>query len=516
MSYQVVARRWRPLTFASVIGQEHVTSTLANAIERDRVAHAFLFTGIRGVGKTTVARLLARALNCEARKGAEPCNECASCKQSLSGASLDVLEIDGASNGLVEQMRDLIEGVAYRPAGGRYRVYIIDEVHQVSAHGFNALLKTLEEPPPHVKFVMATTDVQKVPATVLSRCQRYDFRRLSVADIRKQLTEIVERDGLKVSGEALALIAREADGSMRDAQSLLEQVAGATDGVADAREAARVLGVAEIGLVTGTVRAVLTGDHKRVVEICAEIRQAGSDEPRFLLDVLDLLREVTIVSSAGVEALLPGGADAYREAAVALKDARSPLDLHRIFSSLLRTVEDLRRGGMPDLVLEMGLLKAASLESVLSASELLASLEGSAAPSAVTSSVPSRPAAKKPDLQTAAESPVAAPAPASATPDTPEAAWAEFLQTLGPKAGLTVCTTLSNCEMLSLTPTSITLRPISASRRALEDPEELSRDRRLPREFLLIPSSRSARRVSSEKPWTTQRCAWSSKRWAAK
>ncbi len=472
MSYEVVARRWRPLTFQSVIGQEHVTRTLANAIERGRVAHAFLFTGIRGVGKTTVARLLARALNCAARKGAEPCNECASCKQSLAGSSVDVLEIDGASNGGIDQVRALIDATAYRPAASPYRIYIIDEVHQVSREAFNALLKILEEPPAHVKFVMATTDVQKVPATVLSRCQRYDFRRLTVAEIGKQLTEIVKQDGLEVSGEALALIAREADGSMRDAQSLLEQVAGVTGGTVDASETARILGVAEIGVVTDTVRAVLEGNHKRLVEICAELRQTGTDEQRFLLDVLDVLRYVTIAATAGLDALPQGSADAFRETAAALKSARTPLDLQRVFTSLLRTAEDLRRAGMPDLVLEMGLLKAASLESVLSATELLARLE----------SGPGRPPAPVPvpravGKRSEAPPPPVEPTATEASTDDPAAAWAEFLETVGDSAGLKVCTTLSNCEMLAMSPTSITLRPISSSRHALQDPQELARVR---------------------------------------
>jgi DNA polymerase III subunit gamma/tau len=199
MAYEVVARRWRPLTFGSVVGQGHVTQTLANAVKRDRIPHAFLLTGTRGVGKTTIARLLARAINCTNRgESAEPCNECPSCRQNLTGSSLDIIEIDGASNTGVDDVRELIEAAQYRPSSGRFKVYIIDEVHQLSKSAFNALLKTLEEPPSHVKFVMATTEVHKLPATVLSRVQRYDFRRLTDDEIGRQLAKIAEKDGMTI------------------------------------------------------------------------------------------------------------------------------------------------------------------------------------------------------------------------------------------------------------------------------------------------------------------------------
>ncbi|MGQ9653584.1 MAG: DNA polymerase III subunit gamma/tau, partial [Thermodesulfobacteriota bacterium] len=224
MAYLVLARRWRPQRFEDVIGQRHVTQTLQNAILSNRVAHAFLFSGARGVGKTTVARILAKALNCEAGPTPHPCGQCDSCREITDGISLDVQEIDGASNTHVDDVRELMDGLRYRPAKGRYRIYIIDEVHMLSGHAFNALLKTLEEPPPHVVFIFATTEPQKIPLTVVSRCQRYDFKRIPLADIVGHLERISLAEGIRVDRDTLLAIAKEAQGSLRDAQSLLDQV----------------------------------------------------------------------------------------------------------------------------------------------------------------------------------------------------------------------------------------------------------------------------------------------------
>ncbi|HYB98687.1 MAG TPA: DNA polymerase III subunit gamma/tau [Candidatus Limnocylindrales bacterium] len=414
MSYEVVARRWRPLSFSSVVGQSHVTTTLANAIKRDRVPHAFLFTGTRGVGKTTVARLLARALNCSNRQGAEPCNQCPSCSQSLAGASVDVIEIDGASNRGIDEVRHLIEASQYRPAIGRYKVYIIDEVHQLSTAAFNALLKTLEEPPPHVKFIMATTEVHKLPATVLSRCQRYDFRRLGEEEITEQLARIAGSDSLPIARPALALLAREADGSMRDAQSLLEQVLSGADGELSADDVAQVLGVAGTELVSGCVEAVLRGEPARIVELVAQVRRYGYDAEKLVGEILETVRHVTVAAVAGAGALGDNVPEAQRRLANELSGARSVLDLQRIFSSLLGTASDLRRGSHPELVLEMGLLKVASLEPVATAAEILARLNAGgddrggrgAQPAAGAGVTPVRAPAAPPQR-------VAAPAPAA-------------------------------------------------------------------------------------------------------
>src|SRR5258705_12099154 len=224
MSYQVLARRLRPQRFEDVVGQEHVTKTLRAAIAAGRVAHAFLFCGPRGVGKTTTARILAKALDCERGPTPDPCNECSTCREIADGIAFDVLEIDGASHTQVDKMRDLMETVAHRPMKSRFKIYIIDEVHMLSQHSFNALLKTLEEPPGHVKFIFATTDPQKVLPTVVSRCQRYDLRRIALDELVAHLERTAKAEKKTITSAALALLAREADGSLRDAQSLLEQV----------------------------------------------------------------------------------------------------------------------------------------------------------------------------------------------------------------------------------------------------------------------------------------------------
>jgi len=383
-----------------VIGQAHVTTTLANAIQRDRVPHAFLFTGTRGVGKTTVARLLARSLNCTDRRAAEPCNECPSCRAILSGSSVDVIEIDGASNRGIDEVRALIESSQYRPASSPFKIYIIDEVHQLSRDAFNALLKTLEEPPSHVKFVMATTESHKLPATILSRCQRYDFRRLGEEEICDQLARIAEKDEMVISRDALALLAREADGSMRDAQSLLEQVlAGAGGGVGqsiDAVEVARLLGVASAELVSGCVQAILAAEPARVVTFIGEVRRFGYDAEKLVGEILEALRNITVAAVAGVDKLGASAGEADRRLAGELCNLRSPLDLQRIFASLLGTASDLRRGAHPDLVLEMGLLKVASLEPVESAAQILAKLDAMGAGAAPARAPSSSTAAARP------------------------------------------------------------------------------------------------------------------------
>ena len=306
MSYLVIARKWRPQNFADIAGQEHITRTLQNAISSDRIAHAYLFTGVRGVGKTTAARILAKALNCERGPTPDPCNECTQCQEISQGSSIDVLEIDGASNRGIDEIRQIIENVRYQPAHGRFKIYIIDEVHQVTKDAFNALLKTLEEPPPSVKFILATTEPHRLPATILSRCQRYDFRRINLREIVQRLGAIAKSEGLDITDEALLLLAREADGSMRDAQSLLEQVlamaepAGRKDKKAQVNEALlqEVLGLAERRTLYEISAAVIRGDARRCVELVAQAVAQGRDVNRLSRDLVEHFRNLLVARLA--------------------------------------------------------------------------------------------------------------------------------------------------------------------------------------------------------------------------
>src|SRR3989338_3059078 len=286
MSYLVLARKWAPQRFEDIVGQSHIPRVLRNAITAGRIAHAYLFTGVRGVGKTTAARILAKALNCEKGPTADPCGECTNCTEIVAGNSIDVYEVDGASNRGIDEVRQIIENVRYQPAKSRFKIYIIDEVHQVTRDAFNALLKTLEEPPPFVKFILATTEPHRLPETILSRCQRFDFRRISVREISQRLREIATEEHLAITDGALLLLAREAEGSMRDAQSLLEQLLayagseGESEGgkaAIDERRLEELLGIAERRALYEISDAVIQRDAKRCVELVAEVMNQGRD-----------------------------------------------------------------------------------------------------------------------------------------------------------------------------------------------------------------------------------------------
>jgi len=388
MAYQVLARKWRPQSFEQLRGQAHIARALSNAIASGRISHAYLFTGIRGVGKTSAARVLAKALNCVEGPTPTPCNRCDSCREITDGRSSDVLEIDGASNTGVDDVRRLREAVRYPAVRGPYRVYIIDEVHMLSTQAFNALLKTLEEPPEHVVFVFATTDAHKIPVTILSRCQQFDFKRLAPRELTRLLGDVAAAEGVTLDERSLATLAREADGSVRDGQSLLDQVisyAGSTVRYEDVRD---VLGVVDRELLLRVARAVVEGDGRAVLETLGEAEQFGFDVRRFALDLLDVFRDLAVLQGVSEsDELVELTTEEATEAREFCADA-SWEKVHALFDMLARGVDHLRSAARPGVVLEMTLLKMSRLPPLLSLAQVLAGAAGVSVPPAQVSSRP--------------------------------------------------------------------------------------------------------------------------------
>ena len=436
MTYLVSARRWRPQTFEDLVGQEHVARTLSNAIRAGRVAHAFLFTGVRGVGKTTAARVLAKALNCEQGPTPTPCNTCTNCTEITAGSAVDVLEIDGASNTGVDDVREIIENVRYQPAKSRFKIYIIDEVHMLSNSAFNALLKTLEEPPAHVKFLFATTDPHKLPATVQSRCQRYDFRRIPLRQVVARLRQIVAADGLTISDRALFTLAREGEGSMRDAQSLLDQVAAGAEGTVSDEEVLDALGLADRALIAGLADGVIDRDPMRVLEPLDAAYQRGCDLRRFTRDLLEHFRNLAVAKVSG-GTLLPDVADDEATALRAQAERVGATDCDRAFRILLEADDEVARAPYPKLVLEMALLKLATLPPLVPVDDLLqrlgdleARLRGGAATARPAAPSAPRGAASAPApvaRDSAPRASAAAPAAAAVPPPDGARGWEDFV-----------------------------------------------------------------------------------------
>ncbi len=303
MSYEVLYRKWRPQAFDDVAGQEHVTATLRNAVKSGRIAHAYLFAGPRGTGKTSTGRILAKAINCESPEAGEPCNHCPSCENYLSGRALDLVEMDAASNRGIEDIRELRDRIGIAPGSSRYRVYLIDEVHQLTSAAFNALLKTLEEPPPHAVFILATTEAHEVPATIASRCQRFDFRRITLPAIVRRLREIAVAEEIEADDEALAQIGRQATGSLRDAVNLMDQIATQSGRRLTLDTVQDVLGLTGDARTREVARHLLTGDLGKTLEVLASVRDDGIEIRRFHKELLTMMRSLLIVKAGAGDTL---------------------------------------------------------------------------------------------------------------------------------------------------------------------------------------------------------------------
>jgi DNA polymerase-3 subunit gamma/tau len=375
MSYLVLARKWRPQLFEEVVGQQHITQTLQNAISQKRVAHAFLFTGARGVGKTSTARILAKALNCEKGPQINPCDQCTNCQEITHGNSMDVIEIDGASNRGIDEIRELRENVRYTPAKSRYKVYIIDEVHMLTREAFNALLKTLEEPPPHILFIFATTEPHKIPATILSRCQRYDFKRIPFREVIGSLKRIVEEEKIQISQRGLLSIAQESEGSLRDAQSLLDQViAYAGRNIRD-EDIAEVLGLIDHKILGDTIDALANRDVERCMGVIEHVYHFGYDLQHFCQELLQYLRNLILIKvSQHPEGLL----ELPEEDLELLKTQAGKFQfdqLNHLFSILLKGEQEIAQSTFPRTMLEMTLIRMATLQPILPIDEMIKKLE---------------------------------------------------------------------------------------------------------------------------------------------
>lgn len=358
MEYQTLYRRWRPRGFNDFVGQNHVVTTLVNAVTGKKVAHAYLFTGPRGTGKTSIAKIVAKALNCEAPTGAEPCDRCSSCARINDGVFMDAIEIDAASNRGIDEIRDLREKVKFAPAEGKYKIYIIDEVHMLTAEAFNALLKTLEEPPEFVVFILATTEIHKIPATILSRCQRFDFKRFTINEIKGRLEQIVKAEKLEASGEGLELIAKHADGGMRDAVGLLEQALAHSEGKLDEADVRAILGLIDREEIESITLAIKDRNTKKALEVLADVNQGGKDLWQFGRSLVEHFREL-LLAALGSEK----------------ETELNPGELIRIIENLADATQEVKRSQQSSLPLELALIKLTTQCSIRDLEARVAKLE---------------------------------------------------------------------------------------------------------------------------------------------
>lgn len=435
MSYQVIARKWRPQSFDQLVGQAHISKTLQNALRNGRLPHALLFTGPRGTGKTSSARILAKSLRCPNAADFVPCNECRECLDISAGNPVvDVREIDGASNNGVDAIRDLRENVGYMPSTGKYKVYIIDEVHMLSTSAFNALLKTLEEPPDHVVFILATTEVHKIPQTILSRCQRFDFRRIPTRQITDRLQLICQKEGVEFEEEGLWAIARQGDGSMRDSQSLLDQVITFSNGPLTRTSVVEILGLTDHALLYETLGALVNRDQGLILKVLERISRAGYEPGLFAQDLMENLRHLLLVKIASQEALqMVELADSEIRILQELGRDLSEEEIHFLFDMAVKGAGDITRSSEPRIVLEMVLLRMAAAPRI---TDLRTFLAGAGNGALAASPNTARPAPTAPARASSTGAPGRA--PATAKPDSrastgtglqlsPQERWFEFV-----------------------------------------------------------------------------------------
>jgi len=374
MSYIVLARKWRPQSFDQIVGQEHITTTLKNAIKQDRVAHAYLFCGPRGIGKTTTARILAKALNCEKGPTPSPCNKCASCKEITDSKSMDIIEIDGASNRGINEIRNIKENIKFSPQSGQFKIYIIDEVHMLTTEAFNALLKTLEEPPAHVKFIFATTAAYKVIPTILSRCQRFNFRRLSSDDIAKKLKDIAKKEKVSIDEAALLNIVRQSAGSMRDAESLMDQLATYCKNKITAEETNNILGLVEQDRLYQFAQHIIDKDTSSAIKFISKIMDEGTDPNQFLISLVEYFRNAMLVKEGkALIPLLELTKDEVDRIVVQIKSLTRE-DILYILYSMMNASNSMRQSSIPKVSLELLAVKLSSKESIVSLGEIMSRL----------------------------------------------------------------------------------------------------------------------------------------------